>query len=1559
MAQCLVDGMSRSTVEARAVERKNDGIGAEREREDTVCYPSDSKPVLTVEWLDQFIRVQYVAKLQHLLNAVQGPAALRLKGMEITAANFDVAWDKLVHRYDNRRIRLHNALESLMQLPLVKSRTVDELTNLIDRTEEAVRSLQELRCPVHEYDNWIVHCVVRKLDANSRESWEISREESSEFPKYGDLVLFLERRVQSLEQARPSAGLATTSSQGLRDRGYGHRRVSANTARIEDAPAGRSGPLCDVCQKSHWIHRCFKFLGMSQQQRLELCKAKRLCLNCLHRSHLVVKCPSSSRCLICQDKHHTKLHTDRLGRPRHGNGSSAEEEAMSNVNAPIEEDQGSSVNVFTTRVGSDILLATAMVHLVTADGQLLSVRALIDPAAERSFITRRAASQLNLPTRRTSMSIIGLGAAESSKAGTELCLRVRSPKKPEFALQTSALILSELTDFLPSNRVKFESWQHIWGLELADPRFGVPARVDFVLGGDVFPELILNGVIKGTSGTPVAQKTVFEWILTGPTLPDTADEGGAVRAFHASIEPSISSLVSKLWELDNVTSRPHLSEDERRCEELFVQTHRRDSSGRFVVRLPFARRADLRGSRFTAQSCLLRMERRFQKDSRLRDVYSEFRDEYIRLGHMECVPTQQLQRPSSYLPHHGVFRPDNPNKIRVVFNASSKANDGISLNDQLLAGPKLQADITVVLSNWRFFEFAGTTDVEKMFRQIRIHEDDVDWERVLWRAGPDEPIRDYRCTTVTYGTVSAPFQALRVMKQLAEDGRVAYPEASEVLQHLLYVDDLFFGAGSAGEAIRRRDELIALLASAGMRLAKWAASHTEIVEDLTDNKPEAVALRVDEAVFTLGLKWLPRLDCFTFQFKPVLTTSPATRRTVLSDIARTSQVLGTCMRSLTRLREPKTKLAPTKVQTVPRLELCAAALLVRLVKSLLDGLRFPPARIFCWSDSSVVFEWLRGHPSRWPTFVANRVSDIQTGLPDACWRHVRTMDNPADCATRGLSPLELSAFPLWWNGPSWLLDEEATWPASVIPSSESAQVMVARQAPPPAVTSCLPNLSVFSSFSKMVKVLCYCRRWLAVVGRAEVAGPDGDEWREAQFMCFRLIQAHHFGDDIKAVTAGEKLPKRSRLRALHPFIGTGGLLRVGGRLQNAPLTYDEKHPIILPGRCLIVRRLIEQAHRDTLHGGPQLMRSHLGRMFWILRGPRVIPAVCGDCVRCARFRATAVEQQMVPLPAVRVTPGRPFQVTGLDYAGPLPILFSKGRKAPSTKGYIAIFICMVVRAVYVEVVSDLTTSQALVGEQDPTPESPGVELRAESNRRCLLYRWPGASRELRELFSKSSPLLERASNRLQKRGIVWTFIPPRAPHFGGLWKAAVRSFKYHFRRVIGDTRLTFEELSTVAARIEACLNLRPLCPRSSRPEDLEAHFLVGSSLLDYPEPYDDRTLNFTSRWRLLRGMRDLFWSQWRREVLSQMQQRSKWLTARESLRPGDMVLLKDDLCSPSSWPLARVEQVHPGSDGLVRVATIKTASSTFTRPIVKLIKLPTDAQAEEYYCRLNEKKTNE
>uniref|UniRef100_A0ABD2W2Z8 Integrase zinc-binding domain-containing protein n=1 Tax=Trichogramma kaykai TaxID=54128 RepID=A0ABD2W2Z8_9HYME len=404
----------------------------------------------------------------------------------------------------------------------------------------------------------------------------------------------------------------------------------------------------------------------------------------------------------------------------------------------------------------------------------------------------------------------------------------------------------------------------------------------------------------------------------------------------------------------------------------------------------------------------------------------------------------------------------------------------------------------------------------------------------------------------------------------------------------------------------------------------------------------------------------------------------------------------------------KTKLAPIKVQTIPRLELFAATLFTRLARNFLDKLRHPPARIFCWTNSSVVFEWIKGHPSRWPTFVANRVNEIQTTLPDARWRHVRTEDNPADCATRGLTPRELAAFSLWWAGPAWISCGEETWP-SMTTQASNAQVVLAmvtgcEKARPAvvdatAVTECLPDLCKYSNFHRIISVIYHFYRWHFRANKRAADGSkllDADIWRKARWCCFKVIQAHHFKEEIQAIKNKKPISRRSHLARLAPMFGRDELLRVGGRLQNAQLSYDETHPIILPGECIIVRRLIEYEHREeTMHGGAQLMRSQLARQFWITRGERIVQSVCRACIKCTRYRAVPVEQQMAPLPAVRVTPARAFKSIGLDYAGPLPVLFSRAKKANTSKGYVAIFICLVTRAVHIEIVSDLTADAFL------------------------------------------------------------------------------------------------------------------------------------------------------------------------------------------------------------------------------------------------------------------------
>lgn len=229
----------------------------------------------------------------------------------------------------------------------------------------------------------------------------------------------------------------------------------------------------------------------------------------------------------------------------------------------------------------------------------------------------------------------------------------------------------------------------------------------------------------------------------------------------------------------------------------------------------------------------------------------------------------------------------------------------------------------------------------------------------------------------------------------------------------------------------------------------------------------------------------------------------------------------------------------------------------------------------------------------------------------------------------------------------------------------------------------------------------------------------------------------------------------------------------------------------------------------------------------------------------------------------------------------------------------------------------------------------------------------GANRELKTKFEETmSELASTAAESLVHTGTNWHFIPANSPHFGGLWEAAVKSFKYQLKRIINDTPLTFEEFYTLLTQIEASLNSRPLCQISSDPNDLNAltpgHFLVGAPMNATPEPsLLNVNANLLNRWQLLEKMNQDIWRSWSRDYLCELQQRpNKWTTKRENLKEGDVVIMKDDRLPPAHWPLARVLQTHPGDDGVVRVVTIKYKTGVVKRAVNKVCKLPIENQTQ-------------
>ena len=334
---------------------------------------------------------------------------------------------------------------------------------------------------------------------------------------------------------------------------------------------------------------------------------------------------------------------------------------------------------------------------------------------------------------------------------------------------------------------------------------------------------------------------------------------------------------------------------------------------------------------------------------------------------------------------------------------------------------------------------------------------------------------------------------------------------------------------------------------------------------------------------------------------------------------------------------------------------------------------------------------------------------------------------------------------------------------------------------------------------------------------------------------------------------------------------------------------------------------------------------------------RLVKSTIRTFVTGQRVKPHSAQQLMGDLPADLVTRGRAFSTSGLDYAKPIQVHTTKGRGHRSYKRYIAVFVRFTTRPIDLELVSDpsfICAFRRFVGRR-------GICQNLYSDNATSFQ---GADRELKEMFRRASRFYSEVASILANDGTNWTFIPPSAPHYGGLWETGVKSVKHHLKRVVGEHTLTFEVMSTFLVEIEACLNSWPLRALNSDVNDLctltPSHFLKeGVSVLLPDENVPELPKNRLSRFQLLQRIRDNFWKRWSSEYLLYLQQREKWRNLSENFIIGRLVWLKDDRYPPSKWPLGRVIEVHPGSDHLERVVTVKTATSSLKRHVARLCQL--------------------
>lgn len=479
-------------------------------------------------------------------------------------------------------------------------------------------------------------------------------------------------------------------------------------------------------------------------------------------------------------------------------------------------------------------------------------------------------------------------------------------------------------------------------------------------------------------------------------------------------------------------------------------------------------------------------------------------------------------------------------------------------------------------------------------------------------------------------------------------------------------------------------------------------------------------------------------------------------------------------------------------------------------------------------------------------------------------------------------------------------------------------------------------LEKYSSHSKLCRIVAYCLR---VRPTNIYRGPlCPKKISEAEIRIIKLLQSFTFADEIKKLK-NERLPYQGKLISLSPFIDNDGVLRVGVRLQSSNLPTTQKHPMLLPSRNNVSDRIIREIHENYYHIGIQGTLYTLRQKFWLLDGKNQVRKIIRSCKRCRRFDSRVTKYKMGNLPESRVCETIPFTKTGIDFCGPFFVKEKKHRNKVRIKAYVCVFICMTIKAVHLELVSDLTSDGFIAA------------LRRFAARRGLpkhIYsdnglNFVGANNQLRELYAlfNSHEHNELINRYASNSHISWHFIPPNAPHFGGLWESTVKLFKHHFKRVVGDLLFTFEELSTFTTEIEGILCSRPITSMSSDPNDLPAltpaHYLIGKPLTALPEG-DLRSIpeNRLSTWQHINKVRQDFWARWHLEYLNELQKRAKWHKNAPNLSIGSVVLVKERNLLCTHWALGRITKLYPGKDGIARTADLKTVNGELTRAVKTL-----------------------
>ena len=1464
-------------------------------------------------------------------------------------------------------------------------------------------------------------------------------------------------------------------------------------------PKGQSkSRICPACSKDHTLSSCDEFKKKTVKERLDFIQSVGLCFGCLSKGHYSKNCRKRLTCQKCGKSHPTILHNDPEDK----------KESKDSVETIVDPDQSSSnTSSVCHTVGernsitNSLILPVWLYHKDSPEKKIL-IYALLDDASDSTFIKCETIRDLGLKGPEVKLNLYTMLGKE------EICVekicglvvqRVDKRVEIELPKSYSRSSIPFRRNQIPTPEVANE-WPHLKKIaeKLHPHQSGID--VGLLIGCNCPRAIKPREVILGKGDDPYAVRTLLGWGIIGPIISQQErqldEEGMEPAACHRimsfetgsnirtglSFIPQIQSkeeisphAVRKMFEMEfseSSSTQEALSQEDRKFLAIVESGIQHREDGHYELPLPLKVPAPaLPNNREVALRRLNQLKRRFKTDNRYKDDYTVFMEKVLSNGFAEEVPPVEVEASNEgkvwYIPHHGVYHPKKPSKIRVVFDCSAEFRNE-SLNKHLLQGPDLTNNLVGVLCRFRKEPVALMGDIEGMFHQVGVAEQDRDLLRFLWWKDGDltkEPA-EYRMTVHLFGATSSPACANYALKMAAnENEKDLGSEAANFIRRDFYVDDGLTSVESVPDAVTLIKNTKEMCRRGGFKLHKFTSSHKEVIEAIPiEDRAEGIqSIDLDKEAIpmerALGVQWCVEKD--SFQFRIVLKDRPCTRRGILSTVSSIYDPLGfvapvlmvgkkilqeLCREkadwddpvpenikarwerwrgelpslkelSIPRCYKPssfgriakaqlhhfsdastqgygqcsylrlindegsihcsfvigKARVAPLKPVTVPRLELTAAVVSVKTSAQLQRELDYEGVEEVFWTDSKVVLGYISNETRRFHIFVSNRVQQIQEQSSPDQWHYVDTKSNPADHASRGLSPQGLQKSS-WITGPAFLWKDQACWPEHS--SSEAKEVFTLSEDDPEvkskaalvtntekSFASLASHLEYFSDYHRAKKAVALCLlytqklkervkmkksaclekplpRMTETRSISQVAiTKEVTSWsqfitvatmQQAEMILIRAVQAIHFKEEIEVLTSANQdsaprknhaIKKSSALFKLDPFLDSSGTLRVGGRLKFTEMPEYVKFPVILPGKSHIANLIVKHCHEQVNHQGRGMTINEVRSCgYWIVGASSAVASYIARCVKCRKLRGMVEEQKMADLPLDRSEPTPPFTFSAVDYFGPW--IIKEGRR--EVKRYGVLFTCMASRAVHLESANSLDTASFINAlRRFVCRRGPVRQLRSDQGSNFV-----GAKRELKEALKEFND--DQIKEELLKNNCDWITFEmnvPSASHMGGIWERQIRTVRSVLSAILekNGTQLDDESLRTYLCECEAIINSRPLTVNNlSDPGSLEpltpSHLLTLKSKVVLPLPgmFQSPDAYSRKRWRRVQHLANEFWCRWRKEFLLSLQQRIKWNHPRRNLSVGDIVIVKDDTLPRNCWQLARVSKTYPSKDGYIR-----------------------------------------